>query len=89
MTASKIQREVMTPPQLAQRWGVKPFKVLGWIRSGELPAMDISTNRGVGRPRFKVLMTDVLAFEQRRKVQTPIKPQRRVRRSDPNVIEFF
>jgi excisionase family DNA binding protein len=39
-----------TPPEIARRLGVGPEKVLAWIRSGELAAVNLATTRH-GRPR--------------------------------------
>lgn len=78
-----------TPPTLAKRWGVKPEKVIGFIRSGELRAFDISERAGVGRPRFRIPLDAVIEFEHRRSVIPPTKPQKRQRKKSPDVIEFF
>jgi excisionase family DNA binding protein len=79
----------MTPPQIAERYGVSPDKVLAWIRAGELRAINIATKVG-GRPRYAVDETDLLAFERGRQVKPP--GQQRMRRRLPHrgdVIEFF
>ena len=83
-------RQKISPPQLARRYGVSPDKVLTWIRSGELRAMDASTKRG-GRPRYLIDEDDIRAFEDGRAVVPPSAPTRKCRRSvrDDDVIEFF
>lgn len=78
----------LTPPQLAEQWGVSPDKIIGWIRSGELRAIDISTKRGSPRPRYLVDRRDIEAFELARAVIPPAPRQRR-RRRDPAVKEYF
>lgn len=55
-------RQKLTPPELASRWGIGTDKVLSWIRSGELRAIDASTRRG-RRPRYLIDEADVVAFE--------------------------
>jgi hypothetical protein len=55
-----------TPPELAARWRVKASKVLGWIRSGELSAFDVSSKPGIGRPRYRVAAEAAELFEARR-----------------------
>jgi hypothetical protein len=67
--------EKFTPPQLARQWGISPDKVLAWIRSGELRAVKISTNRG-SRPRYLIDAKEIEAFEARRSAQ-------RLRSGDP------
>ena len=78
----------LTPPQLARQLGVSPDKIVGWIRSGELRAVNIASSPK-GRPRFLIDPKDVEAFEARRSIhKTPCTPRRRKRASD-DVIEFF
>lgn len=57
-----------TPAQLSHYWGVDYRKVLAWIRSGELRAIDGRNSRS-GRPRFLVDAADVAAFEAARAVK--------------------
>ncbi len=80
---------MMTPPTVARRYGVKAEKVIGWIRRGELRAIDVSTQAGVGRPRFRISPADLAVFEnQRAAVATP-KLSRRRRQQDPAVTQYF
>ena len=78
----------LTPPELARRWRISPDKVLNWIRSGELRAMNAATKQ-TGRPRYLVDPSDVEAFEARRTVQQAPKSPRRKRHTNDDVIEFF
>lgn len=43
----------LTPPQLAKQLGVQAEKVLGWIRSGELRAVNVA-ERASRRPRWRI-----------------------------------
>jgi hypothetical protein len=70
----------MTPPQLAQRWGVDPDKVLAFIRNGELRAMNLAISP-TGRPRYRILMTEVERFEAARATKPPAQQPRRRRRA--------
>ena len=77
----------MTPPEVACVYGVKPATVIGWIRAGELRAIDIA-RRGAKRPRYRIDPADLAVFENGRAVEAPTKPKRRsTKRQD--VIEFF
>jgi hypothetical protein len=77
----------LTPPQVAERDQVSPDKVLGWFRAGELRAVNVAT-RTTGRPRYRIDVADLLAFEQRRAaVQTPVPRHRRTKAVD--VTEYF
>lgn len=78
----------LTPPEVARRWGIAADKVIGWIRSGELQAIDASARRG-GRPRYLIDVGDLKVFEQARRVQPPAHVAPRRRRRDENVIKFF
>jgi hypothetical protein len=62
--------------------------VIGWIRSGELRAIDVSSRPGLGRPRHRIDPADLVAFENRRVATPDPKPKRR-RKRDGNVIQFF
>ena len=84
---STTQRTKLTPPELARRWGVSPSKIIAWIKSGELPAINAATNRS-GRPRYLIDIADLVIFENRRSAaQTPAPRRRRTKNED--VIEFF
>jgi hypothetical protein len=81
------KRSKSTPPELAKQWGIDVAKVLHWIKSGELRAINLATRRD-GRPRYAIDQADIALFEAGRAVQPPA-PRVRRRRADPNVIEFF
>ena len=78
----------LTPAQIAKRWGSKTDTVIARIKSGELRAIDVSSPEST-RPRYRIDPDDLAEFENRRTVQARPKTQRRRRRKDPNVIEFF
>jgi len=79
----------VTPPKLARRYGVSADKVLAWIRSGELRAIDASTKRG-RRPRYLIDEADIADFERRREVITKPPVRRRRRKSEQGKItEYF
>jgi len=79
----------LTPPELAARLRVKPSKVLGWIKTGELPALDVGNGRK--KPRFRISPEAIAAFEAARtsRPPAPAPAARRRRRTDPGVIQFF
>ncbi len=81
----------LSPPQIGKMLGVDPAKVIGWIRRGELKAVNVSDG---SRPRFRIKESDLDAFLERRSaVPTPTKPKRRrrvnVNRSHPNWVTYF
>ena len=71
-----IERRKLTPPQIASQLGVAPEKVLTWIASGELRAINLAT-RPNNRPRWYVDIDDLADFERRRSAVAPAKPSRR------------
>jgi len=87
MMMAASRKTKLTPPELAKLWGIDVQKVLHWIRSGELRAINAATDRN-GRPRYLIDISDIAIFETARAV-TPPTPRARRRRTDPDVIEFF
>ncbi|MGH7137562.1 MAG: helix-turn-helix domain-containing protein, partial [Pirellulales bacterium] len=55
----------LTPPQLAKQLGVQAEKVLGWIRSGELRAVNVADRAG-RRPRWRISAETIEEFLRRR-----------------------
>ena len=91
LTPVKRKRK-QTPPEVARSWGISPDKIVAWIRSGELPAIDASTQRAQ-RPRYLIDVDDLRDFEARRSTTpepTPEpKPRRRQRQKSDQVIQFY
>ena len=77
-----------TPPELGRIWGVKPEKVVAFIRSGELRAFNIAS-QGSSRPRFLIAQEAIEEFERRRAARPLVRIERRPRQGLPKVIEFF
>jgi hypothetical protein len=81
-----MPHDSFTPNQLARRYGIGIHKVLGWIRSGELRAVNVAQD-AARRPQWSILPEDLAAFENRRRAAPVVKPARR--RKNAAVIEFF
>ncbi len=75
-----------SPPELAKLWGVNANKVLGFVRTGELRAVNVAAST-LGRARWRISPSDIAVFEQRRSAVAPQKT--RPRRKTAGVIEFF
>jgi hypothetical protein len=85
------KRTTTTPPQLAQQWGCAPAKVIGFIRRGELRAINLATHRH-NRPRYIIDLADIEAFELSRQVVpdgSASTTRRLRRRAVEPVKEFF
>jgi len=80
-------RSKLSPPELAAQWGVDTHKVLAWIRSGELRAVNLAARIG-GRPRYKIDLADVAVFEARRAAGPQPKAARR-RRQPEGITQYF
>lgn len=76
----------LTPPAVAKRLGVDHHRVLAWIRSGKLRAVNLGD--GPIRPRYRIDPGDLGDFLAGRAVVPPAKAERR-RRNDPNIIRFY
>ena len=64
-------------------------KVLTWIRSGELQAINVATDRKLGsRPRFRIEPTAFDSFKLRRAV-TPLQKASRSRKVETGVPSYF
>ena len=82
-----IQRTKLTPAEIARRWGIKSHKVLAWIRSGELRAINAAETM-TGRPRYLVDVKDLAAFERAREVVCR-NPRTHNRSQNVGITEFF
>jgi excisionase family DNA binding protein len=60
--------DVLTPVQLARELGVKPDKVRGWIKTGQLKAANVGD---ASRPRFRIRRIDFNEFWERRCAPEP------------------
>jgi hypothetical protein len=80
----------LTPPQVARERGIKPAKVLAFIASGELEAVNHATSR-IGRSRWLISRAALEAFDRSRSSRTSaaLATPRRRRERTGDVIEFF
>jgi excisionase family DNA binding protein len=73
---------------LCERYGVSEHTVLGWIRSGELRAVNVGRRPGAKKPRWRITQESLDAFEALRTPSPP--PPRTPRRKQPaEVVEFY
>jgi hypothetical protein len=78
----------LTPPQVAERYGVAVEKIHHWIRTGELQALNVATSPH-GRPRWSIDPADLQVFEARRQARPQPPATRRRRQSGEHVTEYF
>ena len=77
----------ITPIAAARLLGVRDSKVFRWIRSGELPAINLAERQGK-RPRYKIERAALDLFLAGRTVAQRVQPIRR-RQSASNVTNFY
>ena len=82
-----IERD-LTPPELCRLKGIEPAKILAWIRSGELRAVNYAT-RPTGRPRWRIKLEDWFAFEESRAARPKTRLAPQTRRSVGQIRQFF
>lgn len=79
----------LTPPAVARLLGVKPSKVIAWVRSEQLRACDLSERRG-RRPRWKISPQALEEFLAGRSNQRPkAAASRRRRKLDVTTTQYF
>ena len=79
--------KTLTVKDLCERYGVNEHTVLGWIRSGELRAINVGRKAGSKKPRWRVTPEALASFELLRSHTPPPPRTRRKRQTD--VIEFY
>lgn len=65
---------VLSPPEIAKRLGCRASSVIGWIKSGQLKASNLSSSN---RPRYRVQAEALADFLEKQ------EPRPRVRSSRP------
>jgi Helix-turn-helix domain len=78
----------MTPPAIAKRLGIKPSKVLAWIRRGELLAINVVDRLG-GRPRWRISPAALAEFERMRQAVPEVRGTRRRRKDKQTRRQWF
>jgi excisionase family DNA binding protein len=68
----------LTPPEVAEQLGVDPSRVISWIRSGKLDAVNLSDGL---RPRYKIDPDELARFLAARSTAPAPKPTRKRRTS--------
>jgi len=86
-------REWFTPPEIARSRGLRVSRVLDWIRSGELEAINHASHLS-GPPRWRVSAAALAAFDAARSSRVGIsRPAARQKRATGHagaaVEEFF
>lgn len=89
MTTMEIDKPYLSVPEIAEMLGVGQAKVLGWIRTDQLTATDVSSNRNE-RPRWRISKSALESFLARRSTSRQPEPsKRRRKRLDKEIPEMY
>ena len=78
----------LTVAEVAAQMAVGSEQVLGWIHAGQLSASNVAAV-GRKRPRWRIAPDDLESFLAARRNRKPVPTQRRKRKKESDVIEFF
>lgn len=81
--AAMTEKEWLTPGEIARERRVSINKVLTWIHSGELTAVNYATHLNGERPRYRISRAALAAFDAAR-CNVPPQPQP-IRKRRPSV----
>jgi hypothetical protein len=85
-----VPADTLTVADVAARYAVRPHAVLGWIRTGELVAVNVARSRSAKRPSWRIPVSSLTAFESaRRSAGTVPAVRRRERQKAADVIRFY
>ena len=73
---------------ICERFAVGEHTVLGWIHRGQMVAINVSRKCG-SRPKWRVTLESLTAFEQLRTPQQPLPRTRRKKQQQRDVIAFY
>ena len=80
---------MLTVEEVKRRFGVSEGTVLGWIRAGELAAVNVGRSPRSKRPRWRISSSALAACEAARAATTPTpRTPRRAKTSDA-VVQFY
>jgi len=72
-------KRYLSPPAIAKELSVKSQKVLSWIKSGELVAINLAES-ATGRPRWRIYRDAFDLFLENRTARQPAAPPTHRRR---------
>ena len=84
----KVERQFLSPPQVAEMLGVGLAKIHYWILSGELDAVNLASDPGK-RPRWGITLESIERFKERRAAVLPSKTTARKPRRPFQTRKFF
>ena len=86
--AETVKRSLFLPREIAAMYRISINKVLAWVRSGELKAINVGRDNAK-RPRFLIPVESLSAFEASRASRPPATKAKRRRRQPADVKSFY
>ena len=78
-----------SPAEVAARHGCKVDKVLSWINSKQLIAINAAASRTAKKPRWRIRPEDLEAFERARTTAPKVATVQRRKRAAAPVKSYF
>lgn len=86
-------KKTLKVAEIAERYRVGAPKVIAWIKSGQLKAVDVSASGKGVKQHYRVFESELEAFEQRRSVceaeSQPRRHRKRRSRVTDGMTRFF
>ena len=79
----------LTVSEMCERYAVNEHTVLGWIRSGELKAVNVGRHPGLKKPRWRITPEALTTFEQLRTPTATPPVTRRRKKADTSEVVFY
>ncbi len=83
-----VSDRALTVREVAERYGVSEGTVLGWVKSGQLQAINVGRSMAAKKPRWRITAEALETFELVR-THSPPPPTRRRRKRQAEVVEFY
>lgn len=80
---------MLTVADIQKRFGVSEGTVLGWIRGGELAALNVGRSPRSAKPRWRVSPAALAAFEAARTATAPAPRAVGRAKSVGDVVQFY
>jgi Helix-turn-helix domain len=78
-----------TPPEVAKQLRCKASKILAWIATGELVAVNIAARSNGARPRYRISQLSIDRFIAGRSTTGKSAAPRRRRQLEANFTEYL